>query len=908
MPKKNKKSLLARFNDGSLPTKMDFRDLIESMVHISDDGIERTFSDGLLLLQAKSTEDNISQLLSLYRVDDMQTALWTLHIDPVSGNLQWNSKYSQPALTLARQVGTDNSKQVGIGINQAQPAYELDVAGVAAMRARIGQKGQEPVFADGQWHTIKANVSGCVALEVTAAIRDVNGAETAIMHTIVTKAFDEQGNFSYHRAGDGKTHCRMKLRWTPAEHPLPGQKLAQYDLQIFAEVRTQPQGWTSWNHTGRHGLSIHPFFNRFSIKGKRRPKKIKNNAEALKSNTLRMSQIDYHICDLWFDPEMIGCLKNPQQPLSAIKPVVDLGVMASSQFTDSGMQSRKERKNLLRIFDDGMQPTTEDFAALVTAMFNIEDDGMDRSSVYGLQLHQLKNSVGSSKSLMSFTHSEASQQVFWSLNFGVSADDLEICGGNASAPAWASFCNLAKPDPNVPKLRHANGDTHSSGQLGLGIQQLQPRYALDIDGVIAATGRIGITKKVLADGHWQSLLEKEDLCPCNAYEVVAGVGKKSSGKYAILHAYALNIGQGPGNITMHQAHYDSVCDCLELRWFTPDREGSLPDLQIRVASSYYDVVSSDGGSAGSNLPEVVEIQCYLTNLWFNAPVDLSPPQCIPEPASDLKKVGRRDLCDLFKAGHLPKEEDFATLINAMLNLMDDGVERSDVNGLCLRQDASDNAQTASRLLSIYSNDMPQQAAWFLQLDKDSDLSAADCLFFFGAANPFLPLLSLSQRSVPGEESDYEPGVQVGVNTSSPAHELDVNGTICSRGRIGRKGSESVLADGNWHTIRKNLYGCNAFEITAGAGKKYSGQYAVMHAFALNAFQSHHHISYHGSHYGAQCNKLELRWVAAQGSGSEDLFRPYDLQLRVAASYGADVWVQYFVTDLWFDPAMSGVKA
>lgn len=141
---------------------------------------------------------------------------------------------------------------------------------------------------------------------------------------------------------------------------------------------------------------------------------------------------------------------------------------------------------------------------------------------------------------------------------------------------------------------------------------------------------------------------------------------------------------------------------------------------------------------------------------------------------------------------------------------------------------------------------------------------------------------------------------VGINTDNPRFELDVAGTIASHGRVGRRGELAVPADGNWHDITEALTGCQAFEVVAGVGgKDADGKYALMHAFALNAYNGKNHITYHQAHFGARCNRLELRWEPGADAESFE----YTLQLRVESSYGDKIWVNYHITRLWQDPAM-----
>lgn len=97
-----------------------------------------------------------------------------------------------------------------------------------------------------------------------------------------------------------------------------------------------------------------------------------------------------------------------------------------------------------------------------------------------------------------------------------------------------------------------------------------------------------------------------------------------------------------------------------------------------------------------------------------------------------------------------------------------------------------------------------------------------------------------------------------------------------------------------------MTGCQAWEIVAGVGAKDSeGRYALMHAFALNTFNANSSITYHQSHFGNKCSRIELRWIA------EDSDKPFEfkLQMRVGCGYGEEVWIKYHMNQLWLDTLM-----
>lgn len=78
-----------------------------------------------------------------------------------------------------------------------------------------------------------------------------------------------------------------------------------------------------------------------------------------------------------------------------------------------------------------------------------------------------------------------------------------------------------------------------TGQVG--INTATPRQTLDVNGTIASQGRMGsviMDTPVPADGEWHDITP--ELEGCHMFEVVAGIGIRYSGRYALVHAIAIN--------------------------------------------------------------------------------------------------------------------------------------------------------------------------------------------------------------------------------------------------------------------------------------------------------------------------------------------------------------------------------
>lgn len=244
---------------------------------------------------------------------------------------------------------------------------------------------------------------------------------------------------------------------------------------------------------------------------------------------------------------------------------------------------------------------------------------------------------------------------------------------------------------------------------------------------------------------------------------------------------------------------------------------------------------------------------------------------------------RSMLKERFAQGKMPTEVDFADLIDSMLNMLDEGFEKTPKDGFKVAQVQD------GKLLSFYRDISTGAVLWSVGLDKGSN-----CLSFQdGKSQPLLTLASETSADGIGRSA-------VGIRQANPQHELDVAGTVAAHARVGRRGELAIPADGNWYDATDYMTGCQAWEVVAGVGAKDSeGRYAIMHAFALNAFARNDSITYHQSHFGNKCSRIELRWLNNPDSKSFE----FKLQMRVGCSYGEDVWIQYHMTRLWQDTLM-----
>ncbi len=243
-----------------------------------------------------------------------------------------------------------------------------------------------------------------------------------------------------------------------------------------------------------------------------------------------------------------------------------------------------------------------------------------------------------------------------------------------------------------------------------------------------------------------------------------------------------------------------------------------------------------------------------------------------EEKEKIKLYNRDSLYEKFKNGKRPHEGDFEDLINSTINKLDDGIAKSFEAGLELAPQG-DEGKT---VISLYEKLSHIEASWLINLKGDE-----------GAKNLHIetqetdePALFLGRKN------------QIGINNQDPRYELEVNGLVGAKGRIGTYAQGEVKADGEWVTILKGLEGVNAFEIVAHAhDEKGKGKYALTKATLLNAYSGKHgKIKRINDYYGWRWwHRIRLRWVGTPFD--------YSLQIKTASDYGDEGCITYHIATL-----------
>ena len=246
---------------------------------------------------------------------------------------------------------------------------------------------------------------------------------------------------------------------------------------------------------------------------------------------------------------------------------------------------------------------------------------------------------------------------------------------------------------------------------------------------------------------------------------------------------------------------------------------------------------------------------------------------------------RDDLENLFKDGNIPREADFKSLIDSMINIPDDGFSKNKKNGFEIKL----TDQKYQKFISFFKDVNDFNIFFSIEKDKDSSVIIL---------RPGIPEAEETEKTATAGFYFGKDGKMGIGKKAEPYLHLDTNGFAGMKGRVGTYKAPvqmaDALADGEWHTIIPNLDHCNGFEIIARVGIVDTGKFAMLHAIALATFgRSKGCIRKTSSHYGFFWNKLNLRWKA---NGTHD----YSLQIKTNSNYGNGAVISYKITQLWDD--------
>lgn len=244
--------------------------------------------------------------------------------------------------------------------------------------------------------------------------------------------------------------------------------------------------------------------------------------------------------------------------------------------------AKRNRETLKNYFRHGKRPTEEQFEDLIDSSLNTLDDGLSGAPHIGIGLTPL-----SDDGVILSAYKKAGEiQAVWKVAVDTKNGDLHI------KRCKDIYHTEDDKEEDVFILKHEceGGDAVPE---------------IHFNGNITSKGRKGgyQTGIVPADGAWHCLLEDDGRLQegCWAFEIMAGCGKKGSGKYALLHAVVMHCYGSKPTINVTRSHFGDFRNKLVLRWVKM-KDRFTCQLQIRTRVNY-----------GDN----INIEYQITNLWDN---------------------------------------------------------------------------------------------------------------------------------------------------------------------------------------------------------------------------------------------------------------------------------------------------
>ncbi|MFC0139632.1 hypothetical protein ACFFJN_05855 [Erwinia mallotivora] len=260
--------------------------------------------------------------------------------------------------------------------------------------------------------------------------------------------------------------------------------------------------------------------------------------------------------------------------------------------------AKRNRSTLKNYFRHGTMPSAEHFSDLIDSCVNHSDEGFIKPAETGLQLRALDQ-----EHLLSFYQQNSPDTPLWHVGFAPQGSNLQISAN--------PIADITDENPAESEATQAvNLSMTPKGQVG--INTATPQQTLDVNGTIASLARMGSVltdTPIPADGEWHDITP--ELEGCHMFEIVAGIGIRYSGRYALVHAIAINTcapnkrwwQRGDKNpIHLTQAFFHSSADKIQLRWRQHNHRGTVRPyaLQIRTTTPF---------------GEGQTIRYHITQLW-----------------------------------------------------------------------------------------------------------------------------------------------------------------------------------------------------------------------------------------------------------------------------------------------------
>ncbi|MEI6897388.1 MAG: hypothetical protein V5786_07890 [Psychromonas sp.] len=243
MAKRNRSTLRNYFRAGAMPNEAHFNDLIDSTLNTLEEGFDKTVEQGFKI----SALDNNANLITFYRDSAPNDALWSMHYYQQSDTLSFTAAFSnnEQASIDSEPKNVLSLSQAGhVGINNAQPMYQLDINGTTKTDGLIGSEiAKKAAPADGKWHNISSKLEGCQAFNVVLGVGVKRSGRYALLYATAMNTCDPKTRLwgllnwkkpiKSQQAHYRSTADKLKLRWVAApKSPQDDPAYRPYYLQV----------------------------------------------------------------------------------------------------------------------------------------------------------------------------------------------------------------------------------------------------------------------------------------------------------------------------------------------------------------------------------------------------------------------------------------------------------------------------------------------------------------------------------------------------------------------------------------------------------------------------------------------------------------------------------------------------
>ncbi len=197
MSEQTRNTLKNYFKIGRKPSQKAFEDLIDSSLNMIDEGIRKTPQKGLILSQLGP-----GKLLTLDKKDDTAQS-WSVSLDE-SNTIGIGMAGTPPVIQLTPD-GVIRVNQDALVLSrtpgeETENANDFCVNGWATSTGRRGNfegpgKIDQPK-ADGKWHDLITDISGCNCFEVTAGARNPGKNKYGMVHAVAMNADNPESIFN----------------------------------------------------------------------------------------------------------------------------------------------------------------------------------------------------------------------------------------------------------------------------------------------------------------------------------------------------------------------------------------------------------------------------------------------------------------------------------------------------------------------------------------------------------------------------------------------------------------------------------------------------------------------------------------------------------------------------------------